>query len=109
VRETIAPGIVVLNGCETGRTDPQALAGGMSLMEAETPCAEVDGWDHDRLFHLTTEAAAEWSILAELGTPMPAPLERFCVYTWTGGGDPPGQPTVPGSIRIDPDPDIVVP
>lgn len=29
-----APTTVVLNGCETGRTDPQALAGGMSLAHA---------------------------------------------------------------------------
>ncbi|MCX4241256.1 S8 family serine peptidase [Paraliomyxa miuraensis] len=96
--------------------DAQALAPSqpvrlryVALMNAGAPCAPLRGWSAQRLFRFTGPAAEAWGAYEAAGGKMPAPLERFCLYTWTGAGQPLAPPAVPGSVRVDPDPDVVVP
>ncbi|MEM7154588.1 MAG: S8/S53 family peptidase [Myxococcota bacterium] len=81
----------------------------VALMNAGVPCPQVNRWNERPLFRLTADATAAWGALEASGTPMPPALERFCVYTWGGAGSPAAKPVVPGSVRVDIDPDVVVP
>jgi hypothetical protein len=81
----------------------------VALMNAGAPCAPLRGWSPERLFRFTSGAAEAWTAFEAGGGKMPAPLERFCVYTWTGAGQPLAPPAVPDSVRVDPDPDVIVP
>lgn len=71
-----------------------------------TPSA---GWTGERLFRRGDVAA----LLGDKNV-LPAPLERFCVYTWGGKSPPTAAPTFPGPdgaqvVRIDADREVVVP
>lgn len=86
----------------------------VALMKAGLPCATIQGWSSAPLFLLTSDARQAWGAkegqapkLDALG--MPAPLRRFCVHAWSGAGAPAAAPVVPGAVRVDPDPDVVVP
>ena len=81
----------------------------IALMNAGLPCPQVNRWNERQLFRLTADATAAWGALEGAGTPMPPTLSRFCVYTWGGPGSPVAKPVVPGSVRVDIDPDVVVP
>lgn len=81
----------------------------VAMMTAGSPCAPLRGWSPQRLFRFTSGAAEAWTAFEATGGKMPAPLERFCVYTWSGAGQPLAPPAVPGAVRVDPDPDVVVP
>lgn len=77
---------------------------------AAEPCpnTQAPNWQVRPLFRQgATQALAEG--------PLPAPLERFCEYTWTlAPQQPPAPPdfapaVLPKIVRIDPDRDLVIP
>lgn len=68
------------------------------------------GWTAAPLFRRGDAAA----LLLEAGKKFPAPLERFCVYTWGGKGSPTTPPQFTGAdatkvVRLDADREVVVP
>ena len=74
------------------------------------PQATTPGWGVDLVFR-TGDAA---SLIQPKGAPLPAPLERFCRYMWSGKGLPAAAPTFDATwtgkqIRIDPDLDVLLP
>ncbi len=80
----------------------------VAALENGAPCVAVGSWTAQRLFRRGVSNPL-WGQLEAAGTPMPAALSRFCVYTWGGAGAPASGPTVNQCVRLDIDPDVVVP
>lgn len=80
----------------------------IAALENGAPCQAVGSWSASPLFGQGPSKPL-WAQLEAAGTPLPAPLARFCVYTWSGAGAPVSGPTVNQCVALDPDPDVVVP
>jgi hypothetical protein len=115
---------------DSGATAPQALAGAalapvaagavrvpawrryVALVDkaASDPCPTASaGWTGERLFRRGDVV----TLLGEKGV-LPPALERFCLYTWAGGGSPAAPPGFKGPgadkvVRVDADREVVVP
>lgn len=87
----------------------------ISLFPDPGDCVTVGDWEASPLFRAPgLEPTEEEVQVAELEglkpppSPWPAPLQRFCQYTWQGETEPAGPPAVK-STAIDPDCDRLLP